>query len=239
MLMFSGLGFATELAPQGGVPNTFTVASVERSAIEATAAGMTAPVTGGCAPGDVLSEMGCLTPMVPMPGSTSMNTIWGCPAGSQPYNSQYCLRTNDVAAEQAAAAAAAALAAAQAQAAAQAAAEAQAAADAAAAAAAVQQASQAAQDAANAEALRQQQYADAVAAAAAQAAQQAIDAYVAAHGDGSAPSPGMTVTPSPTKTYQPPVSLPATGFYNPRTKWLVIGAGVVGVGLLAALLSRR
>jgi hypothetical protein len=239
MLMFSGLGFATELAPQGGVPNTFTVASVERSAIEATAAGMTAPMTGGCAPGDVLSEMGCLTPMVPMPGSTSMNTIWGCPAGSQPYNSQYCLRTNDVAAEQAAAAAAAALAAAQAQAAAQAAAEAQAAADAAAAAAAVQQASQAAQDAANAEALRQQQYADAVAAAAAQAAQQAIDAYVAAHGgssQGTEPSPGMTLTPT-----APPQSMPVAreSAGRPSHKWLMIGAGVVGVGLLAALIARR
>jgi hypothetical protein len=128
--------------------------------------------------------------------------------------------------------------AAQAQAAADLAAQAQAAADAAAAVAALaaQHGSTADQVAANAEAQQQQAIAD----VAAGIAQTAIDTFTTQQPDqGTAPSPGMTVTP--TQPAYPEVYATGSAYgipkYSKKT-WLMIGAGVVGVGLLVALLRR-
>jgi hypothetical protein len=246
MLTISGLGFSNEIAPDTVVNQPAPIYQMAVTAPAPTTQyrmGILAPTStvskpSACAAPNVMSEFGCLTPMVPMSGSTASNTVWGCPAGSQPYNNKYCLMTNNVAAEQAAidaaAKEAAAQAAAQAQAIADAAAKAQADADAAALLAAQQHESEAHQAAADAEAARQQAIADQIAAAAAQAAQDAVAAYVAAHGDGTAPSPGMTVTQTQPPGYQPPAVQPAP---KSTKHWWLIG-GAIGAGILAAFVSR-
>lgn len=255
MLTISGLGFSNEIAPDSVVAapqpkvSKFLLATFAPKATSSTY-DRAASSPGACAAPNVQSEFGCLTPMVPVAGSTATNTVWGCPAGSQPYNSKYCLMTNDVAAEQQAAAEAAArAAAAEAQAAADAAAKAQADADAAALLAAQQHESEAHQAAADEEAARQQAIADQIAAAAAQAAQDAVDAHMAAQPDGTGPSPGMTMMPivdgSGMRYTCPDGTVIGAGGICPmltqkpkstKTWWLI--GGVVGAGILAAFLSR-
>jgi hypothetical protein len=186
--------------------------------------------SSGCQAPDVMSEFGCLTAKIPMPGSVPRRTIYGCPPDSQPYSATHCLRTGNVEADRiaaaaAAAAAATAAAAAAAKAAAEAAAKAQADADATAA---------AATDAASQlKAQQQQAYADDVA----QAAAAAMDAWVATHG--ASPSPGMTVTPIVDPTQEAVPSWTVTDERKRWYKWGAIGAGALGIGLLAALLARR
>ena len=241
MITISGLGYADEAARDSGstlpVDESMTFMSNWAQFVDQ-------PKPGTCAPPDVMSEFGCLTPYVETGVQIVISggqPVWGecppgsvpatdgrdgicrsCPPGSEPYSAAYCLRANNVEAERIAAKA-------QADALAAAAAKAQADADAVAAAAAIQQASQA-------EAQRQQQYADMVAAAAKQAADAAVAAYALAHPDGTEPSPGMTVTPTNDAT------VPAWSVQDERKRWYkwgAIGAGVIGVGLLAALVARR
>lgn len=231
MITLSGLG--SDFTMTSDTP-TATSTSFRSSLLQRIQATAQATATGDCQSPDVMSEFGCLTPMVAMPGSSSWNTILGCPPNSTPYNAAYCLRTGAApsptrggVATDTRAADTAVQTAADAQAAADAAAKAQAAADAAAAAQA-------------ADAHAKQEYADAVAAAAAIAAQTAIDAYIIAHGgDGTQPSPGMTVTPVDPAQMDPA----QTQMYVPASfrwgKWAAIGAGVIGAGMIAALLLRR
>jgi len=55
-----------------------------------------APVaTSGCAPPDVAFELGCLTPKIVV-SESGASRVWGCPPGSEPYNSTHCLRTTPV-----------------------------------------------------------------------------------------------------------------------------------------------
>jgi hypothetical protein len=94
-----------------------------------------------------------------------------------------------------------------------------------------------------AQAQQQQAYANDVAAAAAQAAQAAMEAWMATHGGpsnggGGAPSPSMVVTPIVDPTQATP-SWTVTDERKRWYKWGAIGAGALGIGLLAALLARR
>lgn len=203
MLTISGLGYNYPLAKDAGTsPSPDTSMTLYQAQ---PAAGMfqtqQQQQPSGCQAPDVMSEYGCLTAKVPMPGSSSWNVIYGCPPGSEPYSASHCLRTSgeismDTNAWMAPIPAQAATDAVVDAAAAQAAADAQANADA------------------------------------------AVDAATA-DADGSSPSPGMMVTPvEPTQAQ----AVPMWSVADERKRWYkwgAIGAGVIGAGVLVALLARR
>jgi hypothetical protein len=96
MLTISGLGFDTQAVDAGTAPTPFRLSTAlltKAAPSTYVAPYQPAATPGACAPPDVMSEFGCLTPKVLMPGSTAVNQVYICPPDSQPYNAMYCLRT--------------------------------------------------------------------------------------------------------------------------------------------------
>jgi hypothetical protein len=90
MLTFTALGqdfSLVEREPTTMMDRLKQVASRVTSRAEVATAS-----TGGCLPGDAMSEFGCITPKVPGPNYSAMNSYYVCPPYSTEYDQMWCLR---------------------------------------------------------------------------------------------------------------------------------------------------